>query len=580
LFWEDHTPPDPETVNADLNTNFTNGLMTINEGRAERGLQPLDDPMADEVLVDPNKIPLSMLAKKAEMSMQPPAPLGGEGGPPGAEGFDDMEGNDDFGDVEFEDDDDEELTDLEWKDDPEDMEDVAKGWGGRLNGVLKSWEESKHPRDHGKFSSSPGSGGGDIEGAKQKWREAVESHQAARQHIMQHLEEGAEKAQAAYDKHAATIKHLNESLDFGEEGSEHEKYYLALDETVVKQLRPAETPGERFEALGDVIWRAKEFHEVAEDDESKSHAKQIIAAAKAGRQALRDYADHKKKLRAVKRGEVVKRHLVGASANGNGVHKSDQPRVPSGHREGGQFAKKDEGGSFSFGGKMPHPDTPATAHRGDARAAHKAKVKEGRKLARKVEHLWFDLPMSVLEGSEFDRLKDLTDWADSAQTLENIRHEAARLSSALSTREPHADEETEDDRKEAIGVLREMGTTAGRAARVMREAEDMKPASKKKSHEPKPEEPEEDDHGGVIPEAKDRAKAVDLITLPDDVKGTNCGLCVWIDEDGDYCTNPKVDMPVNERMCCNLWQRHGTLREYEKKAAEPKVKSWEESKQP
>lgn len=76
--------------------------------------------------------------------------------------------------------------------------------------------------------------------------------------------------------------------------------------------------------------------------------------------------------------------------------------------------------------------------------------------------------------------------------------------------------------------------------------------------------------GGVdpdTPEAAARAKAVDLITMPIDIKGTNCGNCMFFSKQGSsgaLCQHPEVRQPVNERMCCNRWNAKGTHRPWEK----------------
>lgn len=60
-----------------------------------------------------------------------------------------------------------------------------------------------------------------------------------------------------------------------------------------------------------------------------------------------------------------------------------------------------------------------------------------------------------------------------------------------------------------------------------------------------------------------RAKEVDLITLPKDVKGTNCGNCKWykqVTPKVSYCENTRVKQNVNDRMCCVLWTHHGEER--------------------
>ena len=62
-----------------------------------------------------------------------------------------------------------------------------------------------------------------------------------------------------------------------------------------------------------------------------------------------------------------------------------------------------------------------------------------------------------------------------------------------------------------------------------------------------------------------RAEKVDLITLPESVKGTNCGNCKFVDPDKDWCTNKQVVQPVNNRMCCALWDSNGVKRAWEVK---------------
>lgn len=75
-------------------------------------------------------------------------------------------------------------------------------------------------------------------------------------------------------------------------------------------------------------------------------------------------------------------------------------------------------------------------------------------------------------------------------------------------------------------------------------------------------------NGGINPQSQEdliKAKEVDLITLPKDIKGTNCFNCKFnkiVDTENriGYCTNPKVKQLVNERMCCALWDNKGVER--------------------
>lgn len=79
-----------------------------------------------------------------------------------------------------------------------------------------------------------------------------------------------------------------------------------------------------------------------------------------------------------------------------------------------------------------------------------------------------------------------------------------------------------------------------------------------------------DDNGinDLDKDALDRAKKADLVTLPEDVKGTNCYNCRWISKDkkayGAMCVNKKVKQYVNARMCCALWDARGVYRPFEK----------------
>lgn len=63
------------------------------------------------------------------------------------------------------------------------------------------------------------------------------------------------------------------------------------------------------------------------------------------------------------------------------------------------------------------------------------------------------------------------------------------------------------------------------------------------------------------PGSINRARNTDLITLPEGVKGTNCGNCMYVQE--GYCIHPEVDQPVTERMCCALWDHSEAIRSWE-----------------
>lgn len=93
----------------------------------------------------------------------------------------------------------------------------------------------------------------------------------------------------------------------------------------------------------------------------------------------------------------------------------------------------------------------------------------------------------------------------------------------------------------------------------------------KKFRIPLPEKIVENGSGGFnYPSAGERvAKEVDLITLPKNVQGTNCGNCSFarpLDKStGRYqCINPKINLMVTDRMCCALWDNKGAIRQWQK----------------
>jgi len=65
----------------------------------------------------------------------------------------------------------------------------------------------------------------------------------------------------------------------------------------------------------------------------------------------------------------------------------------------------------------------------------------------------------------------------------------------------------------------------------------------------------------------DRAKEADLVTLPDNIQGTNCGNCFFFDPEKKegFCNHVKVLQHVTSRMCCSFWDAPGTKREWETK---------------
>ncbi len=73
IWWDDITPDNPEQINADLNVDMANGIRSINEARALRGLEPLNIPEADKPLVNPQLRPLG---EKPEPIMGPDGEMG------------------------------------------------------------------------------------------------------------------------------------------------------------------------------------------------------------------------------------------------------------------------------------------------------------------------------------------------------------------------------------------------------------------------------------------------------------------------------------------------------------------------
>jgi hypothetical protein len=61
-----------------------------------------------------------------------------------------------------------------------------------------------------------------------------------------------------------------------------------------------------------------------------------------------------------------------------------------------------------------------------------------------------------------------------------------------------------------------------------------------------------------------RAKNVDLVTLPKGISGTNCANCRFIEKSG-FCGHPDVKQQISDppRMCCAKWDAVGTKRAWE-----------------
>ncbi len=79
------------------------------------------------------------------------------------------------------------------------------------------------------------------------------------------------------------------------------------------------------------------------------------------------------------------------------------------------------------------------------------------------------------------------------------------------------------------------------------------------------------EQGGICsskkPGERDRARHVDLGTLPWDLEGTNCGSCLFFEPSKSVegitvgqCLHPEVSQPVTSRMCCAIWSHAAYLR--------------------
>lgn len=63
--------------------------------------------------------------------------------------------------------------------------------------------------------------------------------------------------------------------------------------------------------------------------------------------------------------------------------------------------------------------------------------------------------------------------------------------------------------------------------------------------------------GGAIIRSRESlslARMADLITLPGKISPRGARMCV----------NPRIDQPVNDRMCCDYWDNSEALREWER----------------
>ncbi len=86
-------------------------------------------------------------------------------------------------------------------------------------------------------------------------------------------------------------------------------------------------------------------------------------------------------------------------------------------------------------------------------------------------------------------------------------------------------------------------------------------AKKKRKPVRSPKRPVLNKQGGTQPRTSFelvRARAVDLVTLPTSISGTNCSNCLHFKN--GFCKHKLVQMPVTKRQCCALWNAPHTLR--------------------
>jgi hypothetical protein len=166
------------------------------------------------------------------------------------------------------------------------------------------------------------------------------------------------------------------------------------------------------------------------------------------------------------------------------------------------------------------------------------------------------------DGATKGELKELLDKHEARETFEQEDQES--------------DEEQELERK--AGVEKHASFLDGFTKRAEM-AEDVSPIMKFNAQ------------GGVdpmSPEAMQRAQAADLVTLPSDVEGANCGNCSFVrildkKMKKGFCTNPEMLLDVTPRMCCSLWDAPGVVRAWEQRdqeMASQSVESMDEGMNP
>jgi len=141
---------------------------------------------------------------------------------------------------------------------------------------------------------------------------AKEEHKAVRQEAFEGIKEKAQDALDKADEHAQIID--AEAYNLAWDTTDEEQQPYTDLETATREYDADAPTKDRYEKLRDIEWHAKEAmrvkqktggeDEVSEKDaaENKSRLKAIVKAARKARQALREYAQHRQDLKAIKEG--------------------------------------------------------------------------------------------------------------------------------------------------------------------------------------------------------------------------------------------------------------------------------------
>lgn len=282
--------------------------------------------------------------------------------------------------------------------------------------VTKSvpWDESKHPRDAGKFSSSPGASGkqelqphnerlaalrAQIDAAKRARREA---HEELREHADRHSEEANEHVRSIREDHVFNL------VSWVPEGVEDEEPYQEFNDAFTElDLLSADydhegTASERFESIRDHHTAAKNALEKLEAltpsgdgeddwkqehiDENREHLNAIVEKTRLAARALKEHANRKREMRDVREIKAVQFELPGMLTKARGLRGLAARVITSAirghfdeskHRRGqpgnrGQFASGGGGSSKPTASKRPGGPPPLPKRGGSGAPAGRA----------------------------------------------------------------------------------------------------------------------------------------------------------------------------------------------------------------